>query len=87
MHTDWNPIFYVVFIPVFAGALYLVICIIGGICSKEARDRARAQRAQHQAAFAEAKATAETPKAARRAARTGPDFLRPEDLVKRRQRS
>ena len=85
MHTDWNPIFYVVFIPVFAGALYLVICIIGGICSKDARDRARVQRAQHQAAYAAAQAAEESPKAARRAARTGPDFLRPGDLMKRRK--
>jgi hypothetical protein len=82
MQNDWNPIFYVVFIPVFAGALYLVICVIGGVCSREARARARAQRAQRDAALAAIQA-AETPKAARRAARTGPDFLRPEDLLRR----
>ncbi|GEM_PF-3523053 len=85
MHTDWNPIFYVVFIPVFAGALYLVICIIGGICSKDARALARAQREKHAAAYAAAKEAEETPKAARRAARTGPDFLRPDELIQRRK--
>lgn len=85
MQSDWNPIFYVVFIPVFAGALYLVVCVIGGICSREARARARAQREAHEAAYAAAKAAEETPKAARRAARTGPDFVRPEDLMRRRK--
>lgn len=84
MQSDWNPIFYVVFIPVFAGALYLVVCIVGGVCSKEARERARAQRARHEAAAAAIKAAA-APAKARRAARTGPDFVRPEDLMRRRR--
>lgn len=44
MKNEWNPVFYVAFIPLMALAFYLIVCALGGMCSKERRDEARRQR-------------------------------------------
>lgn len=71
-HSDWNPIFYVVFIPILAGALYFVVCAIGGMCSKQAREAAAARRRE----AAESRAATEKAAERRRPTYTGPDFRR-----------
>lgn len=71
--TAWNPIFYVAFIPLLLGALYMVICVIGGICSKEARQAAAKQKElqmQQQAVVAD------KAEARKRPLRSGPSFRR-----------
>ncbi len=71
--TTWNPIFYVAFIPILLGALYMVICVIGGICSKEARQAAAKQKELQRQQQAE---VADKAEARKRPLRTGPSFRR-----------
>ncbi len=72
MENDWNPIFYVVFVPIFLGALYLILCSIGGLCSKSQRQAAAAHRQmQRDAEQAEVEQQSR-----RRRSYTGPDFRR-----------
>ena len=73
MEKEWNPIFYVAFLPILIGAMYMVICVIGGMCSKKDRQaRADHERARKEAAAVHEQATS----ARKRPAYSGPDFRR-----------
>lgn len=72
MDKDWNPIFYVVFIPILLGALYFIVCMIGGLCSKQARQAQADMRREIEEAAALQKAAT----ARKRITYSGPDFRR-----------